>query len=77
MGPEPGAVGNREFGRGRHGPWAETGLRISADEKVAWMVGVPRDGSVPTSRPAGSASDPISLQEETLHPEALGAVPGS
>jgi beta-lactamase class D len=57
---ELGRYGNRQFTGGTTGFWADGDLRISADEKVAWLADVVRDRSVPPSRRGdGSRIDPV------------------
>jgi beta-lactamase class D len=55
-----GRYGNRQFSAGEGRFWETGDLRISADEKVAWLADVVRDRSIPATRPGqGVQVDPV------------------
>lgn len=65
-----GRYGNRQFTGGSTGFWVDGDLRISADEKVAWLADVIRDRSVPPNRRTdGTRIDPVRALEFLLERE--------
>jgi beta-lactamase class D len=85
-GRELGRYGNRQFTGGGRAFWQDGDLGISADEKMAWLVDVIRDRSVPPGvRADGSRIDPVRAlahllereEREGIRMHALGGWNGS
>ncbi len=69
-GRELGRYGNRQFTGGQGAFWRDGDLGISADEKMAWLVDVIRDRSVPPRvRSDGSRIDPVQALAHLLERE--------